>query len=144
MRVEILGTEYECHPLSAGDRLQWNLTVHYECLRTFYSDLHERVEHLPADLQAVVFGKHSPPERLDASMPLYYKTVCTRNCLEVALMMVCHEDIECPTFEDHEAPSIFSAIRHLILDSGAPTLDTPERQQAAQEVFDKLEDDNGG
>jgi len=142
MRVEILGTEYECRQLSGADRARWFKWVHNEVLRTFYSDLFERVDFLPLPLQVAVFEKESPPERVDLSSPVCYRVASTPAAVRQLLELVATDwEIEVTA---QNADEILTALKPVFAVAKAPTLDTAERQQAAQEVFDKLEDGNGG
>jgi hypothetical protein len=138
MKVAILGTEYECRALSPADRLQWNLYLYQECLRTFYSDLHTATEDLPTALQEAIFRKHSPPRRLDRSMPLYYRLATTPPAVRVLLEMVLQD--EAPEVTSTNATEILLAVRHLIFTEQKPVLiDTKEKQAAAAEIFAALE-----
>ncbi|MEE9185248.1 MAG: hypothetical protein V3U39_12355 [Acidimicrobiia bacterium] len=147
MQVEILGTEYECHPLSATDRKAWSQYVHYEVLRTFYSDLHSRVESLPMPLQVAVFQKESPPKRVDPWSPDYYRVASTPAAVRFLLDMVLIEDA-CPIVDELDghgpgpgnAAEILLALRELIFPPPRPTVD----QEAAQDTFAKLERENDG
>lgn len=138
MKVEILGTEYECRRLSAAERLEWNLYLHYECERTFYSDLFALVEHLPACLQVEVIRKHSPPARLDSSMAIYYKLAVKPAAVRFLLDRVITHAV--PKVTEENATYILMAIRHLIFDKAEPvTHDTEEKQKAALDTFKNLE-----
>lgn len=139
MKVTILGTEYECRPLSAADRLDWNLYLHYECQKTFYSDLHRAVEYLPMALQVEVFRKHSPPARLDASMPLYYRNAFVPSAVRFLLDMVL-VDVVLEVTKDNST-EIFLAVKHLIFEPKPPPVvtDTEEKQAEALETFANLE-----
>lgn len=142
MRLEILGREYECRQLSGTDRSRWFKYVHNEVLRTFYSDLFSRVDFLPLPLQVAVFQKESPPERVDLSSPVCYRVASTPNSVRHLLELVA-TDWELEVTEEN-ADEILTALKPCFALAKAPTLDTPERQQTAQDTFTKLEGDNGG
>lgn len=138
MLVTIGDTDYECRPLSPAARLQWNLYLLDQCERTFYSDLFATVEHLPAVIQQVVMAEHSPPARLDVSMPLYYKLATMPWAVRYLLEMVVEGDL--PDVDADNAPGIFLALRQLIFSKPEPVLhDTEAKQQAAAEVFAAVE-----
>ena len=133
MRLEILGRWYECRTLSAADRKAWSQYVHYEVLRTFYSDLYDRVEGLPTALQVAVFQKESPPARVDPSSPDYYRVASTPAGVRYLLSLVATDWTLKVTAEN--APGILLALREVLFPP-RPTVD----QQAAKDTFAKLEE----
>lgn len=139
MRVEILGREYECRELSRADRKAWSQFVHYEVLRTFYSDLYSRVESLPTALQVAVFQKESPPDRVDPLSPDYYRVASTPAAVSYLLGLV--ENLTIDVTKEN-APAILLALRPVLFPPARPLVD----QQAAKDTFSKLEEgsDNGG
>jgi hypothetical protein len=141
MRLTILGEERECRKLSAADRRAWSQYVHYEVLRTFYSDLYSRVDFLPEALQVVVFQNETPPDRVDPSSPDYYRVASTPAAVRYLLGLVATDwTVE---VTDKNAPEILLALRPVLFPPApGPTLDTPERQKAAAEIFTKLENEN--
>lgn len=141
MKVSIFGTEYECRPLGAAKRLRWNLYLQNECWRTFYSDLYERIEHIPTAIQQVIMQKHSPPARLDASMALYYQVASTPQAVRVLVEMVVQGDP--PEVTKENAIEILLDLKHLIFTTEKPVLiDTKEKQAAALETFAAMENHN--
>ncbi len=137
MRVEILGTEYECRRLSGTDRSRWFAWVHNETLRTFYSDLYARVEFLPEPLQVEVFRKESPPARVDLASPVCYRVASTPPAVRHLLELVATDWTAEVTEEN--ADHILTALKPVFSLVPAPTLDTPAKQQAARDTFSRLE-----
>ncbi len=133
MRVQILGTERECHELCAGDRKAWSQYVHYEVLRTFYSDLYSRVESLPTPLQVAVFQKESPPKRVDPSSPDYYRVASTPAGVRYLLGLVA-TDWALEVTEENAA-EILLALREVLFPRPRPAVD----QEAARDTFNRLE-----
>jgi len=142
MRLEILGTEYECRQLCRADRDRWFGFVHNEILRTFYSDLHSRVDFLPLPLQVAVFSKESPPKRVDLSSPVCYRVASTPAAVRRLLELVA-TDWELEVTAEN-ADEILTALKPVFVLAKAPTLDTAEKQQAAQDTFSKLGENDGG
>jgi hypothetical protein len=142
MRVTILGEERECRRLSGTDLKAWTQYVYYEQLRTFYSDLYSRVDFLPEALQVAVFQQEQPPDRPDPHSPGYYRVALTPAAVRYLLELVA-TDWTVEVTEDNAEEILLSLTPVFRRDQG-PTLDTAERQQAAQEIFDKLEGNNGG
>lgn len=138
MRVEILGQEYECRDLSAGDRKAWGQYIHYEVLRTFYSDLYSRVESLPTPLQVAVFQKESPPIRVDRSSPDYHRVASTPAGVRYLLGLVATDWTVEVTEEN--AAEILLGLREVLFPPPRPPVD----QQTAKDTFAKLEETNGG
>ncbi len=141
MLLEILGTEYECRQLSGADRGRWFKWVHNEVLRTFYSDLYARVDFLPLPLQVAVFRKEWPPDRVDLSSAVCYRVASTPAAVRQLLELVATDwEIEVTA---ENADEILTALKPVFALAKAPTLDSAEKQQAAQDTFAKLEEDNG-
>jgi hypothetical protein len=143
MKVEILGTQYECRTLSAADKFRWNQFIAYEILRTWYSDLYSRVESLPTAVQVAVFTKESPPDRVDPCSLDYHRVASTPAAVRYLLGLVATDwTVE---VTEYNAPKILLALRPVIFpERRLPTLDTPEKQAAAKDTFGKLEENNGG
>ena len=138
MKLTILGIEHECRHLSPANRLRWNLYLHTVCLGSFYSDLHATIEHLPTVVQVAIIRQHSPPARLDASMPLYYKLATTPAAVRYFLELVV--DGEPPEVTRDNASEIFLAVKQLIAAAPPPMVtDTEEKQDAALKEFETLE-----
>ena len=143
MRVEILGTEYDYRTLSATDRKAWSQYVHYEVLRTFYSDLYDRVEGLPTALQVAVFQKESTPARVDPSSPDYYRVASTPAGVRYLLGLVA-TDWALEVTEQNAAEILLALREVLFPPQPPPPLDNAEIRQAQADTFAKLERENNG
>lgn len=140
MRLKILGTEYECRHLTKPDQLRWYLQLHYECENTFYSDLYERVENLPAAAQEAVFRTQSPPKAIRFGSTLYYKLATRPRVLGDLLCLIIPGEDLVPKVTKSNAMEILLAVSPFIGKAPPPMVtDTEEKQQAAQDTFDKLE-----
>lgn len=138
MKAYVLGTKIECRELSGADRKAWDQFIYYEVLRTFYSDLHSRVESLPMPLQVAVFAKESPPKQVDPSSPDYYRVASTPAAVIYLLGLVAIEHRVMVTEEN--APTILLALREVIF---PPRQEPSVDQQAGKDTFAKLEETNG-